>query len=102
MCKKLSVADRTRFSIIETGGVRLRFNTGTYELFKTASDEFYNSQKFQDHRKKTTVLDNNGAVVETKFKITGNRMSHYTLNMYHTTSICLINGKNTKHFYKMI
>ena len=46
----------------------------------------------------STLQDKTGAVVETQYKVTPGKTSIYTLNLYHKTSSCLVNGKNVQLF----
>lgn len=93
MKKKLSATNECLLTVTDTGGgVKLSFNTGMYELFRFASDDFYSSDTMRPQCKKITVTDKKGNVVETKYKVRVNK-GHYTLNLYHTTCSSLVNGK---------
>jgi len=61
-------------------------------MFKSAVDNFYQSADMEIRCKQTMVHDKKQRHVETKFKVNFDDQS-YTLNMYHTTSSCLVNGK---------
>ena len=56
------------------------------------------SRKGETTCKKTQVTDKAGYQVETKYKVFSGKSGHYTLNMYHTRSSCLVNGKNAAQF----
>lgn len=51
------------------GGVYFSVNTGMHELFRTACDKFYQSEKMKDKFKKTAVKAESGATVEEKNEI---------------------------------
>jgi lysophospholipase L1-like esterase len=69
-----------------------------YEIFKTSVNEFFTKDMEERKCRKTQVQDLLGRVVEEKFRIVSGKSHQYTLNMYHTTSSCLINGKQVKNF----
>ena len=68
-----------------------------YEMFKSAAETFYPSTDMESRCMKITVQDKTQIHVETKFKISIG-VSSYTLNMYHSTSTCLANGKMSANF----
>ena len=96
--KKIAACNRDTVSIQLTGGgINITFNTGMYEMFRTAVETFYSSTNMENRCTKILVHDKKQRNVESKFKISfGN--SSYTLNMYHSTSKCLVNGKMTTSF----
>ena len=97
--EKLKSTDRDDISIIQTGGgVKFMFSTGMYELIKLSAESFYNSTDLTNKCQILPVLDTQGSLVETKYKITQGRKTVYTLNMYHTKSSCLVNGKRANIF----
>lgn len=102
MSKKLAAAEKPCFTITETGGgIKLNFNSGMYELFKIATNEFFSSDQMKNSCKTVGVTDKKSSSIETKYKVTGGKKCHYyMLNMYHTTCSCLVNGKNTEQFVK--
>ena len=99
LSKKLEATERTDVAITETGGrLKIEFSAGMYELFKLSADEFYASVALTSKCQKTPVYDSQGNNTETKYKLTSGRNNIYTLNMYHTKSSCLINGKQSNLF----
>lgn len=108
LVKKLRATSKEAVTRQDTGGgIRLMFNAGMYELFKYSAETFYDSGKLPFSCNKKPVCDRQGNIIETKYKLTSGRQCVYTLNMYHTTSSCLINGKQTDqftdfHFHKMV
>jgi len=96
--KKIAACNRDTVSIQLTGGgINITFNTSMYEMFRTAVETFYNSTIMENRCTHFFVHDKKQRNVESKFKISfGN--SSYTLNMYHSTSKCLVNGKMTTSF----
>ena len=69
-----------------------------YELLKLTVVEFFTSTNAQPRCEKIPVHDRKGHLVETKYKISTEFGKSYTLNMYHTTSNCLVNGNNSNYF----
>ena len=98
MRKKHSACNRDAVDIKYTGGgICLSFNTGMYEVLRGAVDAFFVSTEMNDLCIKTLVHDKKQRNVETKYKVSCGD-STYTLNMYHTTSSCLVNGKKVACF----
>jgi len=96
--KKSAACNRDTVSIQLTGGgINIIFNTGMYEMFKSAAEAFYRSADMESRCTKIIVQDKKLRHVETKFKISFG-VSSYTLNMYHSTSKCLVNGKMSATF----
>jgi hypothetical protein len=93
----MNTTEREEMIIRVTGdGIKLKMNTGMYELFKFASEIFFSDTEMIDRTKKTTAFDKKQNIVETKYNMSSEDKSRsYTLNLYHTRSSCLINGKNT-------
>ena len=60
-------------------------------------EEFFSEGAQINQCTKSPVFDNQQRNVETRYKVSVGKNS-YTLNMYHTTSTCLVNGKETKTF----
>ena len=96
--KKLKATERQNVEVVETGGgLRIVLNTGSYELLKVATDEYFAQLRENRKCKIIKVQDKKGAVVETQYKVTSGKTSIYTLNLYHTTSSCLVNGKMSNY-----
>ncbi|KAH3858942.1 hypothetical protein DPMN_101587 [Dreissena polymorpha] len=90
--KKLDSTDQEDVIVYETGGgFRLLLNTGMYELFKIAADQFFSNNTLPYKCCKVPVHDRQGNLVETQYKLSSGRQGIYTLNLYHTRSSCLIN-----------
>lgn len=99
MRKKLQATEKRPITVTETGGgIKLEMNTGLYELFKQASDAFYSSDYSKYTYVKIPVSDRKGRNVETKYKAFEGNVPMYTINLYHTTCTCLINGSKTAQF----
>ncbi|KAH3721768.1 hypothetical protein DPMN_064716 [Dreissena polymorpha] len=97
--KKLDSTDQEDVIVYETcGGFRLLLNTGMYELFKIAADQFFSNNTLPCKCCKVPVHDRQGNLVETQYKLSYGRQGIYTLHLYHTKSSCLINGKNSHQF----
>ena len=77
--------------------INFKFNTGTYELLKSAIDDFYSYGEMAQTCSKTQVHDKLKRIVETKYKVQCHKNT-YTLNMYHTRSSWLVNGKGVEKF----
>ena len=76
------------------GGLRMFMNAGMFELLRIASYEYcaeFNS-------KCTMVKDQKNNVVETQYRVYTGDNTHFTINMYHTKSSLLVNGKGIKQF----
>ena len=100
MKKKLMATDIPSLKLTVTGGgVKMCLNAGMYELLKTSADAYFTSQD-QLTCKKIQVTDKTGKNVETKYKVMSDKSGHYTVNLYHTRSSCLVNGKNSDQFFK--
>ena len=74
------------------------FTAGTYELIKFATDKLFTEDDMKGKCERIPVMDKKGNLVETKFKVSTGKHSHYCLNMYHTKCACLVNGKGTLQF----
>ena len=97
--KKLITTRRDDVVVLKTGGgIKFLLNSGMYELFKNSIDEFYTSSDMKDTCQKIPVHDKQGNLVETKYKVLSGRQGVYTINMYHTKSSCMVNGKQSKQF----
>ena len=98
MKKKLAASEREPFELTETaGGVKLTMNAGMYELFRHTTAEYFGQSEMPC--KRTDVKDKTENIVETRFRISAHKSSgHFTLNLYHTTTSCLVNGRNTTQF----
>ncbi|KAH3709182.1 hypothetical protein DPMN_068644 [Dreissena polymorpha] len=100
MKKKLRSTEKEPFEIIESnGGTQLVLSTGTYDLLKFASKKYfsYNSLNYKYLCKPANDRKSNG--VELCYKVADEKNHLYMFNMYHTTSSCLINGRNVAHFF---
>lgn len=99
MVNKLNATDRPDVEVEMTGGgLRMLWSAGMYELIKMAADEYFLRDDIGG--KKTIAKDKVGNVVEVKYKVPVDQSKHihYCLNMYHTRSSCLINGKGLSTF----
>ncbi len=93
MLNKLQATERPLVGQIQErgGNFVVECNTAVYEVFKTKLPDFYrelNVQCIPEHS-----VDQEGGNTRSTYKIFGNAYS-YTVNLYHTTSRILINGKN--------
>ena len=97
--KKLKATERQTVELIETeGGLRIVLNTGSYELLKNATEKYFSELDDGRKCKIVQVNDQRGAIVESQFKLSSGKTSLYTMNLYNTTSSCLVNGKKTHIF----
>ena len=98
--KKLQATNKEDFVVTQTGGgIKFVLNTGTYEVFKIATEDFYkNESNTKITYKQESVSDIQNMCVETRYKASQGRTHLYTLNMYHTRCSCLVNGKKTSYF----
>lgn len=96
--KKLTNTQRD-FDVKETGGgIRIKMSTAMYEAFRYACEMFFSSTNLTCSITKIPVHDENGHLVESKYKLSTGQSSVYTANLYHTTCSCLVNGKQCKQF----
>ena len=99
MGKKLKATARCDMEITDTGGgIKLMFTAGTYELIKFATDKLFTQDDMKGKCERIPVLDKKKNLVETKYKVSTGKHTHYCLNMYHTKCLCLVNGKGTLQF----
>ena len=62
------------------------------------TEEYFSTVNQGVKHQRFSVKDKNGLEVERIFKATKGKQSLYTINMYHTTCSCLVNGKQSKYF----
>lgn len=98
LMKKLHACDRDEAIAIEHthGGTKALFQTGQYEQFKSAVSIFYQRKRNIKSVTSTTVTDNTGSCSGHTYKVI--KPDTYTLNLYHTTSSILVNGKGETTF----
>ena len=97
MKKKLQDTNRPdEIEITHTGGgVRLFVNSGAFELLKIAADQFFTGETDGCMvYTKTSVHDNQGHLVETRYKAKHGKTAYYTLNMYNTKKLLFGKWKN--------
>ena len=100
MKKKLKSTEKEPLEIIESnGGTKLVLNTGTYELLKFASKKYFSDNSLNYKYLCKPANDKKSNEVELCYKVADEKNHLYTFNMYHTTSSCLINGRNVSHFF---
>ncbi|CAG2242838.1 unnamed protein product [Mytilus edulis] len=103
--KKLESTKRSVIEYVYTGGgVTIKMDTISFELFIYALEQYFNdpSFKFHDYRK-TIATDKGGNNVQYTYHIFDNPTDSYTINAYLTKCNLLINGKNVdKLFYRDI
>jgi len=75
-------------------------NTGTYELVKQSIEHYFFENEQNISCQKIQVYDNTERLVESRYKVAlnDNVQARYTLNLYHTSSSALINGKSAELF----
>ncbi|KAH3891296.1 hypothetical protein DPMN_015389 [Dreissena polymorpha] len=100
MKKKLRSTEKEPLEIIQTnGGTKLVLKTGTYELLKFASKKYFFIISLKYKYLCKPAKDKKSNKVELSHKVADEKNHLYTFNMYHTTSSCLINGRNVAHFF---
>ena len=62
------------------------------------TEEYFSTVNQGVKYQRFSVKDKNGLDIERIFKATKGKQSLYTINMYHTTCSCLVNGKQSKYF----
>ena len=109
--KKLDGCAREHVSIEmkQNKNLVLKFSTAAYEFAKASILEFLKLSCFQSEYayNEETSLDDQGIIVETRFKVVNRKMdgnpgkvSKLTINCYHTSSSMLINGSKVDLFAK--
>ena len=103
LAKKLEATLRgTPIQFFTTGGgLRIDCDAGTYEQIKNAMMAYYKTYKSYQQIKVEIVEseDMKDSNSETIIKLTyASQKKCYTINMYHTTSKLLINGKGLSRF----
>lgn len=98
--EKKQALNRQEIEIVHTGGgVRVFLSTAVYELLKLSADKYFTTELTNRKCNRIQVEDQQGRIVETKYKVTNSKTSIYTANFYHTKSSCLVNGKQTDTFF---
>jgi len=102
LSKKLDAANRAA-NIEYTythGGIVIKADVATFELLKQATTEYYgNLPKTQGTATIQKVLDKSKtATVQTTIRVHNLQGKTYTVNLYLTTCVLLVNGKNTQLF----
>ncbi|KAH3770743.1 hypothetical protein DPMN_172036 [Dreissena polymorpha] len=76
--KKLDSTDQEDVIVYETGGgFRLLLNTGMYELFKIAADQFFSNNTIPYKCCNVPVHDRQGNLVESQYKFSSGRQGIY-------------------------
>jgi hypothetical protein len=97
--KILQATERDEIEILHTGGgIKLTVNAGTYQLLKSAVRDYFGKESDSLSCTRIPVTDKKGNLVETKYKLASGKSHLYTLNMYHTTCSCLVNGRKAEEF----
>ena len=69
-----------------------------YQMVNVATEQYYISTDQLLKFERTPVRDKSDGDVETKYKVGRDKSHLYTLNMYHSQSSCLGNGKHVQPY----
>ena len=109
LAKKLDSCDKKHLTYELKAGnnLTLNYSTAAYELTRHKIDEILKSDTFLDQYEVTreNSKDKSGALMESRIKISNKRKDQnqkiyqkYSMNLYHTQSSMLINGRNLELF----
>lgn len=102
LSKKLNAANRdAKIEYTYTqGGIVIKADVATFELLKQATTEYYSKlPKTQGTATIQKSLDKSKtAIVQTTIRVHNLQGKTYTVNLYLTTCVLLVNGKNTELF----
>ena len=99
LLKKLKTTERNEIKIEKTGGeFKFEFNTGFYEIFRSELEKFFSQLDYPYKCIRIPVTNKKGNITENICKIYDNIGHLYTVNLYHTQSSSLVNGKNSALF----
>lgn len=100
LLKKLIAAKRQQVEYVVTGGgIKATMDAVSFELFRFACDDYY--QSYNDNLFNVKVdesKDNKGNTVQYTYFVMFNNSTSYTVNLYPTRCSLLINGKAIAHF----
>ena len=98
--KKLQAAKRQRIGYaVNGGGVVATLNAVSFEMFRFACKEFYNTPKKQIiHVDADSAKDSKGNIVQLTYTVHLEVGISYTMKLYYTKCTLLINGKATMIF----
>ncbi|KAH3850849.1 hypothetical protein DPMN_093324 [Dreissena polymorpha] len=100
MKKKLRSNEKEPLEIIKTnGGTKLVLKTGTYKLLKFASKKYFSDNSLYYKYLCKPANDKKSNEGELSNKVADEKNHLHTFNMYHTTSSCLIIGRNVAHVF---
>ncbi len=107
VCKKLEAADRSQpyhiqYADMERKQIMIYCQTGLYELVRKAMYSYFTG--YRNHKLTCCVSglkeSSSGLIVQATYKIChkGSGNTAYTVNMYHTKSSMLVNGRSLPTF----
>ena len=97
--KKVAAGKRNQELTINhtQGGTKILFQTDSYEILKSSVEKFYSQLAPGLQTSIEADLDENQTETGRRYKIK-DKVSGYTVNLYHTTSTVLVNGKGELNF----
>lgn len=108
LTKKMNVSEYDDFTVEKKSGqVRIKCNTGSYELFKQVLLNYYVGDENKPGEclellgKYDSSTDTSGLVIEEQVKVYDNlaKDHKFTINLYNTTSSVLVNGRQTTRIF---
>ena len=101
LSKKLKCSENKLINVsIKKGNMIIDLSSGAYELIKAKMEQMINYILNDFKTTKTTSEDKNGeAEVDAIYKVVSqNKLTSFVVNMYHTTSRIMVNGKGIEIF----
>lgn len=97
--KKLKATNRKHpiTTEITGGGIRLYLQAGLYELVRRILPSVY-EEHYPGNVEKSRQVDKTGNVVHETVRLQSQGNAVYTINLYHTSSSLLVNGKDQAQF----
>jgi len=103
LAKKLRAAQKTaEVTVKQTGGgIVVEADAATFELYKEATLQYYTNEKIAGKKNLfiTETTDARGSIVQYTIRILCDDNQNYTINIYTTTSKCMVNGKGVQTFF---
>ena len=98
--KKLKCTEIKAINVsTKKGNMIIDLSSGTYELVKSKLEPMIKCILHEFVMTQTTSQDENGSEVEAIYKVASeNKMTSFVINMYHTTSRIMVNGKGIEIF----
>lgn len=102
LSKKMDACNRPHMDInITGGGYVIKCSTAYYELIRSNLQQYFDTQTNLKVKSYVDQVDSTGAQQDSSFKLVyRNGQTCSTINLYHTTSTIMVNGKSQDSFVK--